>query len=44
VREKVLWRLLYETAARASKALAINVEDLELTYCVSGWLMAAVMS
>jgi site-specific recombinase XerD len=30
VREKVLWRLLYETAARASEALSINVEDLEL--------------
>jgi site-specific recombinase XerD len=30
VREKALWRLLYETAARASEALAINVEDLEL--------------
>jgi integrase len=26
VREKALWRLLYETAARASEALAINVE------------------
>jgi integrase len=30
VREKALWRLLYETAARASEALAINIEDLEL--------------
>ena len=30
IREKVLWRLLYETAARASEALSINVEDLEL--------------
>jgi site-specific recombinase XerD len=30
VREKALWRLLDETAARASEALAINVEDLEL--------------
>jgi integrase/recombinase XerD len=30
VREKALWRLLYETAARASEALAINVEDLDL--------------
>jgi site-specific recombinase XerD len=30
VREKALWRLLYETAARASEALSINVEDLEL--------------
>jgi integrase len=30
VREKALWRLLHETAARASEALSINVEDLEL--------------
>jgi site-specific recombinase XerD len=30
VREKVLWRLLYETAARASEVLSVNVEDLEL--------------
>jgi integrase len=30
VREKALWRLLYETAARASEALSINVEDLDL--------------
>jgi integrase len=30
VREKALWRLLYETAARAGEALSINVEDLEL--------------
>jgi integrase/recombinase XerD len=30
VREKALWRLLYETAARASEAPAINVEDLDL--------------
>jgi integrase len=29
-REKALWRLLYETAARASEALSINVEDLDL--------------
>ena len=30
VREKALWRLLYETAARATEALSINVEDLDL--------------
>ncbi len=30
VREKALWRLLYETAARASEALSLNVEDLDL--------------
>lgn len=30
VREKALWRLLYESAARASEALGLNVEDLDL--------------
>jgi site-specific recombinase XerD len=30
LREKVLWRLLYETAARASEILALDVEDLDL--------------
>lgn len=30
LREKTLWRLLYETAARASKVVALNVEDLDL--------------
>jgi integrase len=30
VREKALWRLLYETAARASEVLSINVEDVDL--------------
>jgi integrase len=30
VREKALWRFLYETAARASEALALNVEDVDL--------------
>jgi len=30
VREKALWRLLYETAARAQEALSLNVEDVEL--------------
>ena len=30
VREKALWRLLYETAARAGEVLSLNVEDLEL--------------
>jgi integrase len=30
VREKVLWRLLYETAARAGEVLSLNVEDLDL--------------
>ena len=30
VREKALWRLLYETAARAGDVLPLNVEDLEL--------------
>ena len=27
VREKALWRLLYETAARASEVLSLDVED-----------------
>jgi integrase len=30
LREKTLWRLLYETASRASAVLALNVEDLDL--------------
>jgi integrase len=30
VREKTLWRLLYESAARASEVLALDVEDLDL--------------
>jgi integrase len=30
VREKALWRLLYETAARAGEVLSLNVEDVEL--------------
>jgi integrase len=30
LREKTLWRMLYETAARASEVLALDVEDLDL--------------
>jgi len=30
LREKTLWRMLYETAARASEILALDVGDLEL--------------
>jgi len=30
VREKCLWRLLYETAARAQEVLSLNVEDVDL--------------
>lgn len=30
LREKTLWRMLYETAARASEILALNIEALEL--------------
>ena len=30
LRERVLWRMLYETAARSSEVLALNVEDLDL--------------
>jgi integrase len=29
LREKTLWRMLYETAARASEVLALNIENLE---------------
>jgi integrase len=30
LRERTLWRMLYETAARASEILSLNVEDLDL--------------
>ncbi len=30
LRDKTLWRLLYETAARANEALSLNVDDLDL--------------
>jgi len=30
LRERVLWRLLYETAARAGEVLALDVTDLDL--------------
>ncbi len=30
LREKTLWRMLFETAARASEVLALNIEDLDL--------------
>jgi len=30
LREKLLWRLLYETAARASEVLSLDVDDLDL--------------
>ncbi|MEV0732745.1 site-specific integrase [Polymorphospora sp. NPDC050346] len=30
LREKTLWRMLYETTARATEVLALNIEDLEL--------------
>ncbi|SDL28762.1 RNA polymerase subunit sigma-70 [Nonomuraea jiangxiensis] len=32
LRERVLWRLLYDTAARAEEILALNVEDLDLEH------------
>jgi integrase len=31
LREKALWRLLYETAARASEILGLNVEDIDIS-------------
>lgn len=30
VREKTLWRMLYETCARAEELLAVNIEELDL--------------
>ncbi len=30
LRERTLWRLLYETAARADEVLRLNIEDLEI--------------
>jgi integrase len=30
LRERVLWRMLYETAARSAEVLRLNVEDLDL--------------
>ncbi|MET8339643.1 site-specific integrase [Streptosporangium canum] len=32
LREKTLWRMLYETAARSAEILALNVEDLDLEH------------
>ena len=29
LREKALWRLLYETAARANEALSLDIEELD---------------
>ena len=30
LRERTLWRMLYETASRSAEVLALNVEDLDL--------------
>jgi integrase len=30
IRERVLWRLLYETAARSAEVLRLDVEDLDM--------------
>lgn len=30
LREKTLWRMLYETAGRAEEILGVNIEDLDL--------------
>jgi hypothetical protein len=30
LREKTLWRMLYETAARAEEVLGVNIEELDL--------------
>ncbi|TMR90667.1 site-specific integrase [Nonomuraea basaltis] len=32
MRERLLWRLLYDTAARAEEILTLNVEDLDLEF------------
>ncbi|MEU7838326.1 tyrosine-type recombinase/integrase [Nonomuraea sp. NPDC049129] len=32
LRERLLWRLLYDTAARAEEVLTLNVEDLDLEF------------
>ncbi|MEU7855313.1 tyrosine-type recombinase/integrase [Nonomuraea sp. NPDC049141] len=32
LRERLLWRLLYDTAARAEEILSLNVEDLDLEF------------
>ncbi|MDT3441579.1 site-specific integrase [Pseudofrankia sp. BMG5.37] len=32
LRERVLWRLLYETAARAEEVLSLNIEDLDTEF------------
>jgi integrase len=39
VREKALWRLLYETAARAGEVLSLNVEDRASS--ATGWTARA---
>nr|WTB28397.1 hypothetical protein OG781_01340 [Streptomyces sp. NBC_00830]WTB35685.1 hypothetical protein OG781_45240 [Streptomyces sp. NBC_00830] len=30
LREKTLWRMLYETAGRSEEILSVNIEDLDL--------------
>ena len=30
LRERTLWRMLYETAARSAEVLALDIEDLDL--------------
>jgi integrase len=32
LRERVLWRMLYETATRAGELLSLNIEDLDLEF------------
>ncbi len=40
LRERCLWRLMYETTCSAQEALGLNVEDLELVAC-RAWLVGA---
>ncbi|MFC5745436.1 tyrosine-type recombinase/integrase [Actinomadura rugatobispora] len=32
LRERLLWRMLYETAARAEEILTLDIEDLDLEF------------
>jgi site-specific recombinase XerD len=41
VREKALWRLLYETAARASEALSIKPRNVAVDESLAGELLVA---
>ncbi|MEU0572139.1 hypothetical protein ABZ297_42990 [Nonomuraea sp. NPDC005983] len=44
LRERLLWRLLYDTAARAEEILCLNVEDLDLEFAPASSPRAAPSS